>query len=256
MSSARRWALMHELRGADEPRLPELAGEDVAGRSRRRRRASSASRTARSRCIAPPMPSRCCFPTIPALSASPPMPRLKPRCRSPISMMSPAVAAMMQRAAITVEDVLAKSVARAESEDGATVRRLLCLRRPDDVGGRGRRPDRRARRRRAGRRDRGACRGRRPHSRARHSGAAAAAAFHQFRRRWLCGASRDLPQGAGAGISRDRARAGRRLGASADQARSRDAHFHGRADARGRRHRLHAGGRPGRRRARSCCRPA
>ncbi len=34
VSSTRRWALMHELRGASEPRLPELLAKIGAGRSR------------------------------------------------------------------------------------------------------------------------------------------------------------------------------------------------------------------------------
>ena len=38
VSSANRWALMHELRGAAEPELPELLEKDVAGRSRGDRR--------------------------------------------------------------------------------------------------------------------------------------------------------------------------------------------------------------------------
>ena len=35
VSSTRRWALMHELRGAAEPRLPELLAKMSRGRSRR-----------------------------------------------------------------------------------------------------------------------------------------------------------------------------------------------------------------------------
>ena len=52
VSSSQRWALMHELRGAAEPRLPELLAKMS--------RDSSASRIARSKSIAPRMESRCC----------------------------------------------------------------------------------------------------------------------------------------------------------------------------------------------------
>jgi hypothetical protein len=83
VSSTRRWALMHELRGAAEPRLPELLGR-ISSSSK----ASSASRIARSKCIAQPTTSRCCFPTIPISSASRPTPWLKPRLQWCISTMS------------------------------------------------------------------------------------------------------------------------------------------------------------------------
>src|SRR5436305_6376316 len=62
VSSARRWALMHELRNASEPRLPDLLNT-LSPVDLVMPKASSPSRTARSRCIAPAMPSRCCFRT-------------------------------------------------------------------------------------------------------------------------------------------------------------------------------------------------
>ena len=109
MSSTKRWALMHELRGADEPRLPELLAKmsqvDLVIVEGFQARAAPQDRGASRR----QLQSRCCSPTIPASSASPPTQRLKPRFRPPISTMSPRVAAMMRSARrSSVEDVLAE----------------------------------------------------------------------------------------------------------------------------------------------------
>ena len=87
VSSTQRWALMHELRGAGEPRLPELLAKMsrvdlvvIEGFKREPHRKIEVHRAANA--------SRCCSPTIPASSASPPMWPLKPRCPQPISMIS------------------------------------------------------------------------------------------------------------------------------------------------------------------------
>ena len=86
------------------------------------------------------------------------------------------------------------------------------------------------------------------HSRARRSGTAAAAALHQFRRRWLCGCEPRPAAEGRAGIPGHRTRSGRRRRAGTAHAWGGDAHLHRRADARGRRYRVHAGGRARRRR--------
>ena len=71
VSSARRWALMHELRGAEEPTLPELLAKMSLGRSGDRRgiqmRAASKNRdSSRGQ-----RTSRRCFPAMPGSSALP-----------------------------------------------------------------------------------------------------------------------------------------------------------------------------------------
>ncbi len=80
-----------------------------------------------------------------------------------------------------------KRATRLTRHHGATVGRLLCLRRTDDVGRRGRRHDHGARQRGRRYRDRRARRCRRARAGARYRGALAAAAVHQFRGRRLRG---------------------------------------------------------------------
>ena len=112
VSSGKRWALMHELRGAAEPRLPELLAKTVAGRSGRGRgfqvRAASQDRGA-SRW---PTASRCCFPTIPRIVGIATDAAVETTL--PVVHLDdiPAIAAMMRKSAIPVEDVLARSVGR------------------------------------------------------------------------------------------------------------------------------------------------
>ena len=72
VSSGKRWALMHELRGGPEPRLPELLAKMsrvdlviVEGFKSEPYRKIEVHRR--------PMAKRRCFPMIPALSASRPM---------------------------------------------------------------------------------------------------------------------------------------------------------------------------------------
>ncbi len=72
VSSGKRWALMHELRGAAEPRLPELL-----------KRMSPVD------LVMPPMERRCYSLTIPASPVLRPMRKSKPRFPSPTSMTSP-----------------------------------------------------------------------------------------------------------------------------------------------------------------------
>ena len=99
VSSANRFALMHELRGAPEPGLPELLAR-MARVDLVIIEGFSARRIARSRCFAPTMTSRCCSRTIPASSASPTdRRRSKPRCRRPHLDDIAAVATMLLSAA-------------------------------------------------------------------------------------------------------------------------------------------------------------
>ena len=88
VSSTQRWALMHELRGAGEPRLPELLAKMsrvdlvvVEGFKREPHRKIEVHRAANAKAAAVPRRSR-------TLSASQPTRRLKPRFRPPISMIS------------------------------------------------------------------------------------------------------------------------------------------------------------------------
>ena len=133
MSSAHRWALMHELRGAREPRLPELLQKMspvdlvvVEGFKSEPHRKIEVHRSANGKpLLFPDDPAIVGIATDAAVETTLPIAHLDD---------IPAIAAMMRRFAISVEDVLARRRPKAEKQDGAIVRRLLCLRRADDVG--------------------------------------------------------------------------------------------------------------------------
>jgi len=110
VSSSRRWALMHELRGADEPRLAELLAKMssvdlviIEGFKREPHRKIEVYRAANAKPVLfPDDPGIVGIATDTAIDTALPTAHLDDVA---------AVAAMMQRAAIAVEDVLAKSVA-------------------------------------------------------------------------------------------------------------------------------------------------
>ncbi len=113
VSSGLRWALMHELRGVPEPRLPELLERMspvdlviVEGFKSEPHRKIEVHRAANGK----PM----LFPDDPAIVGIATDAELKTTL--PVVHLDdiPAIAAMMQRSAISVEDVLARSAARAE----------------------------------------------------------------------------------------------------------------------------------------------
>ena len=106
VSSARRWALMHELRGAAEPRLPELLAKMsrvdlvvVEGFKSEPHRKIEVHRLANGK---PPL-----FPDDPAISGIATDADLETAL--PVAHLDdiPAIAAMMLRSAISVEAVLA-----------------------------------------------------------------------------------------------------------------------------------------------------
>ena len=108
VSSGRRWALMHELRGAPEPRLPELLKRMspvdlviVEGFKSEPHRKIEVHRAANGK----PM----LFPDDPGIVGIATDAELKTTL--PVAHLDdiPAIAAMMQRSAISVEDVLARS---------------------------------------------------------------------------------------------------------------------------------------------------
>jgi molybdopterin-guanine dinucleotide biosynthesis adapter protein len=109
VSSTRRWALMHELRGATEPRLPELlakmANVDlviVEGFKREQHRKIEVHRAANAKpLLFPDDRGIVGIATDTAIDTTLPTAHLDDVA---------AVAAMMQRAAISVEDVLARSL--------------------------------------------------------------------------------------------------------------------------------------------------
>jgi molybdopterin-guanine dinucleotide biosynthesis protein B len=109
ISSARRWALMHELRGAAEPRLPELLTTMsrvdlvvVEGFKRAPHRKIEVHRAANGRPVLfPDDPGIAGIATDTAVETTLPVVHLDD---------IPAIAAMMQRSAISVEDVLAQGV--------------------------------------------------------------------------------------------------------------------------------------------------
>ncbi len=112
VSSSRRWALMHELRGASEPRLPELLARMsqvdlvvVEGFKRELHRKIEVHRAANDK---PPLfpddPDIVGIATDGAVETTLPVVHLDD---------IPAIAAMMQRAAIPIEDVLARSAAES-----------------------------------------------------------------------------------------------------------------------------------------------
>jgi molybdopterin-guanine dinucleotide biosynthesis adapter protein len=109
VSSARRWALMHELRGAAEPRLPELLTKMsrvdlvvVEGFKRAPHRKIEVHRAANGKPVLfPEDPGIVGIATDTAIETTLPVAHLDD---------IPAIAAMMQRSAISVEDVLAQGV--------------------------------------------------------------------------------------------------------------------------------------------------
>ena len=108
-SSGKRWALMHELRGASEPRLPELLAKMsrvdlvvVEGFKSEPHRKIEVHRTANGKALLfPDDPGIAGIATDGAIETALPLAHLDD---------IPAIAAMMQRSAIAVEDVLARSV--------------------------------------------------------------------------------------------------------------------------------------------------
>jgi molybdopterin-guanine dinucleotide biosynthesis protein B len=103
VSSARRWALMHELRGAGEPRLPELLAKMsrvdlviIEGFKREPHRKIEVHRAAD--------PGIVGIATDIAVETTLPVAHLDDVA---------AIAAMMQRSAISVEDLLAKSLSES-----------------------------------------------------------------------------------------------------------------------------------------------
>ncbi len=109
VSSARRWALMHELRGASEPRLPELLIKMsrvdlviVEGFKSEPHRKIEVHRLENGKpMLFPNDPGIVGIATDGAIETALPVAHLDD---------IPAIAAMMQRSAISVEDVLARSV--------------------------------------------------------------------------------------------------------------------------------------------------
>src|SRR6202011_1568618 len=108
VSSARRWALMHELRGASEPRLPDLLRKlsrvdlvVVEGFKSEPHRKIEVHRLANGKALL--------FPGDPAIVGIATDAELETAL--PVAHLDdiPAIAAMMQRSAISIEDVLARS---------------------------------------------------------------------------------------------------------------------------------------------------
>ena len=109
VSSGSRWALMHELRGASEPRLPELLKKMsrvdlvvVEGFKSEPHRKIEVHRLANGKALL--------FPGDPAIVGIASDAELETAL--PVAHLDdiPAIAAMMQRSAISVEDLLARSV--------------------------------------------------------------------------------------------------------------------------------------------------
>jgi molybdopterin-guanine dinucleotide biosynthesis protein B len=108
VSSTRRWALMHELRGASEPRLAELLARMspvdlvlIEGFKREPHRKIEVHRAANEKpLLFPDDPDVVGIVTDAAVETTLPTAHLDD---------IPAIAAMMQRSAISVEEVLAKS---------------------------------------------------------------------------------------------------------------------------------------------------
>jgi molybdopterin-guanine dinucleotide biosynthesis protein B len=112
VSSGKRWALMHELRGASEPRLPELLAKlsrvdlvVVEGFKSESHRKIEVYRAANGKPLL--------FPDDPAISGIATDATVETAL--PVAHLDdiPAIAAMMQRSAISVEDVLARSASKA-----------------------------------------------------------------------------------------------------------------------------------------------
>ena len=255
VSSARRWALMHELRGAGEPRLPELLAKMspvdlvvVEGFKREPHRKIEVHRLANGKPLL--------FPDDPGIVGIATDAEVETTLPAAHLDDIEAVAALLLRSAAIRSKTCWRSVRpKAErqmaqlSDDcfafggpmmsvdeavGIIAARVTAVQEIETVAlaeADGRILARRYRR------------------------AAAAAAVHQFRRRWLCGGQR---RSAARCRSEAFAVTGRiQAGASAaeaDQAGRGGADLHRRADAGRRRHRVHAGGRADRRRtARWCC---
>jgi molybdopterin-guanine dinucleotide biosynthesis protein B len=109
VSSGLRWALMHELRGAPEPRLPELLRKMspvdlviVEGFKSEPHRKIEVHRAANGK----PM----LFPDDPAIVGIATDAELKTTLPAAPLDDIPAIAAMMQKSALSIEDVLARSV--------------------------------------------------------------------------------------------------------------------------------------------------
>jgi len=108
VSSGKRWALMHELRGASEPRLPELLAKMsrvdlviIEGFKSEPHRKIEVHRLANGKpALFPDDPGIVGIATDATLETALPTAQLDD---------IPAIAAMMQRSAIPVEDVLARS---------------------------------------------------------------------------------------------------------------------------------------------------
>jgi molybdopterin-guanine dinucleotide biosynthesis adapter protein len=108
VSSGKRWALMHELRGASEPRLPELLAKlsrvdlvVVEGFKSEPHRKIEVHRAANGKALLfPDDPGIAGIATDAAVKTALPLAHLDD---------IPAIAAMMRRLAIPVEDVLARS---------------------------------------------------------------------------------------------------------------------------------------------------
>jgi molybdopterin-guanine dinucleotide biosynthesis protein B len=114
VSSAARWALMHELRGAAEPQLPQLLQKMsrvdlvvVEGFKSEPHRKIEVHRLANGKpFLFPDDPAIAGIATDGAVETALPVAHLDD---------IPAVAAMMQRSAMSVEDVLARSASEPES---------------------------------------------------------------------------------------------------------------------------------------------
>jgi molybdopterin-guanine dinucleotide biosynthesis protein B len=109
VSSGKRWALMHELRGGPEPRLPELLKKMspvdlviVEGFKSEPHRKIEVHRAANGKAVL--------FPDDPAIVGIATDAELKTTL--PVAHLDdiPAIAAMMQKSALSIEDVLARSV--------------------------------------------------------------------------------------------------------------------------------------------------
>jgi molybdopterin-guanine dinucleotide biosynthesis protein B len=106
VSSSRRWALMHELRGASEPQIPELLAKMspvdlvlIEGFKREPHRKIEVYRAANGK---PPL-----FPDDPGIVGIASDSKLETRLPTVHLDDIPAIAALMQSSAIGVEDVLA-----------------------------------------------------------------------------------------------------------------------------------------------------
>jgi len=114
VSSTRRWALMHELRGASEPKIPELLAKMspvdlvvVEGFKREPLCKIEVHRVANAKgLLFPDDPEIVGIATDTAVETALPVAHLDD---------IPAIAAMMHRSAVSVEDVLARSAGKAET---------------------------------------------------------------------------------------------------------------------------------------------